>query len=298
MVLCSSRFSSIAWSKASNVTAAAGFPMGIIVGGMTDGHVKFWNPAKLAAGDSDGALVATILQHQGAVNGIQFNPNPESSHLLATGGADGEIFVMDCSKPSEPNVCVPAPPPSNAKHGAEVTRVAWNTKVAHILASADAKGSTIIWDLKQKKAWCELKDPTGASTADIAWHPDQGLNIVTASGDDKQPVIKLWDLRSSASLPLATLSGHTEGILSISWCPNDPTLLLSCGKDNKTMMWDLMHLQCVYELPNDTAMSAGGMDNAMGFGALAANNRYCLLPFNSSCICLYTFASIVISMPV
>lgn len=76
----------------------------------------------------------------------------------------------------------------------------------------------------------------GSSISDIAWHPDQGLNIVTASGDDKNPVIKLWDLRSSASLPLATLQGHTEGILSVSWCPNDPSLLLSCGKDNRTMM--------------------------------------------------------------
>ena len=46
------------------------------------------------------------------------------------------------------------------------------------------------------------------------------------------------------------LSGHTEGILSVSWCPSDPSLLLSCGKDNKTMMWDLNHLQPVFDLPS------------------------------------------------
>jgi WD40 repeat protein len=58
--------------------------MGIIAGGMTDGTVKFWNPAKLAAGDSE-CLFSTLAQHKGSVNGVQFNPNKESSHLLASG---------------------------------------------------------------------------------------------------------------------------------------------------------------------------------------------------------------------
>ena len=58
---------------------------------------------------------------------------------------------------------------------------------------------------------CELRDPSGGTIADVAWNPDQGLHLVTASGDDRNPVLKLWDLRSSTSLPLATLQGHTEG---------------------------------------------------------------------------------------
>lgn len=41
----------------------------------------------------------------------------------------------------------------------------------------------------------------------------------SASGDDNNPVLKLWDLRSSTTVPLATLAGHTEGILSVAWCP-------------------------------------------------------------------------------
>lgn len=42
---------------------------------------------------------------------------------------------------------------------------------------------------------------------------------MSASGDDNNPVLKLWDLRSSTTVPLATLAGHTEGILSVAWCP-------------------------------------------------------------------------------
>ena len=100
---------------------------------------------------------------------------------------------------------------------------------------------------------CEIRDPTGGCVSDIAWNPDQGLHFITASGEDKNPVIKLWDLRSSTSVPLATLQGHTEGILSVSWCPFDTTFLLSCGKDNRTILWDLYHLQPVYDLPNDSS---------------------------------------------
>lgn len=62
----------------------ASHPLGLIASGMSDGHIKLWDPVKLAAGDSE-CLLATILQHQGAVAGLQFNPIPESSHLLATG---------------------------------------------------------------------------------------------------------------------------------------------------------------------------------------------------------------------
>lgn len=40
-----------------------------------------------------------------------------------------------------------------SQHTAEITKVAWNTQVAHILASASQNGATIVWDLRQKKAW-------------------------------------------------------------------------------------------------------------------------------------------------
>jgi protein transport protein SEC31 len=116
--------------------------------------------------------------------------------------------------------------------------------------------------------------------SDIAWNPDQGLHLVTAGGDDKNPVLKLWDLRSSTSLPLATLQGHSEGILSVSWCPNDSSLLLSCGKDNRTMMWDLFNLQPVFDLPSggvDQQKAGDSHSEQEMFGGLASavgNRRY------------------------
>jgi protein transport protein SEC31 len=90
--------------------------------------------------------------------------------------------------------------------------------------------------------------------SDFAWHPDnvsfhipilrrnltrldQATRLITASEDDSQPVIMLWDLRN-ARAPERILQGHERGVLSVSWCPQDPELLISCGKDNRTLVWN------------------------------------------------------------
>lgn len=128
------------------------YPYGLIAGGMVDGNIHVWDPSKVIDG-SDDSLLASVEQHQGAIGGLHFNPHKESSHLLASGGNDGEVFVTSLERPDAPTVFVPAPPPNNAKHTADITKVAWNTQVAHILASAAQNGSCFIWDLRQKRAW-------------------------------------------------------------------------------------------------------------------------------------------------
>ena len=150
-VYFSSRFSSIAWSQIAN--AQQMYPYGLIAGGMVDGNIHVWDAAKLAAGESDDSLLASVEQHKGAICGLHFNPHRESSHLLASGGSDAEVYVTSLEHPDQPSVFIPAPPPNNAKHTADITKVAWNTQVAHILASAAQNGSCYIWDLRQKKAW-------------------------------------------------------------------------------------------------------------------------------------------------
>jgi protein transport protein SEC31 len=65
----------------------------------------------------------------------------------------------------------------------------------------------------------------------------QATQLVSASEDDHNPVVQLWDLRNANS-PVKELSGHTKGILHLDWCSRDASLLLSCGKDNRTLVWD------------------------------------------------------------
>lgn len=47
----------------------------------------------------------------------------------------------------------------------------------------------------------------------------------------------IWSLRNALA-PEAILSGHDKGVLSLSWCRQDPSLLLSSGKDNRTILWN------------------------------------------------------------
>lgn len=128
------------------------FPYGLIAGGMMDGKINVWDPSKFNKLNAQ-PLLATVEQHQGNIAGLQFNPHQNSHHLLASGGQDGEVFVMSLETPETPNVYIPAPPPNNVKHTADITKVAWNSQVAHILATSAQNGVCYIWDLRQKKAW-------------------------------------------------------------------------------------------------------------------------------------------------
>ena len=71
----------------------------------------------------------------------------------------------------------------------------------------------------------------------VAWHPEVATQMALASEDDHTPVIQIWDLRQASS-PMKQLEGHTAGVLSIAWCQADADLLLSCGKDNRILVWN------------------------------------------------------------
>lgn len=81
--LYSSRFLSIAWAESSKFTQC---PYGAIAGGMADGCVNIWNPAKIIQGKDAESQIGRIQRHKGPVNVVAFNPHKDSSHLLASGG--------------------------------------------------------------------------------------------------------------------------------------------------------------------------------------------------------------------
>lgn len=64
----------------------------------------------------------------------------------------------------------------------------------------------------------------------------------------------LWDLRNTRA-PERILSGHHKGVLSVSWCKQDADLLLSCGKDNRTLCWNPQTGEIIGELPSSNDWS-------------------------------------------
>jgi len=252
------RFASLGWSNScGNQNIQSSFPMGILAGGMVDGTVCLWNPSAILTSKKQqhlslpDALVAKLihLHDSTAVSALQFSSLSETAHLLATGGLNGQVKIINFTQPEHPTYTSPDSEGTVMNKG-EVTQVAFNSQVAHILASSYGNGTVTIWDIRQKKPWCELRCEANMSPiADMVWNPTQGLHLITASADDRYPAIKLWDLRTSTTMPLETLvEGHTQGIMSLSWCPHDDSLLLSCGKDNRTLLWDMYALRPIADI--------------------------------------------------
>ena len=235
LIYCCPRFHDITWAPAN-----ADHPKGIIAGALENGSLDLWDAEKLINGAGD-AFMSRTTKHTGAIKSLQFNPlKPQ---ILATAGAKGELFIYDINDIANPFRLGTA-----AAHDLEC--VAWNRKVPHILATGGSGGFVTVWDLKTKKASLTLNNnrkPIGA----IAWDPNNATKLLTATPDDSNPVILLWDLRNS-NAPERTLQGHDQGILSLSWCQQDSDLLLSCGKDNRTLLWNPQTGERLGEFPEVT----------------------------------------------
>ncbi|KAI1179553.1 WD40 repeat-like protein [Nemania sp. FL0916] len=218
-----SRFYDIAWGQPSE-----DYPKGIIAGALENGALDLWDAEKLLSGDSD-ALIERTTKHTGAIKSLQFNPlRPQ---VLATAGTKGELYIYDVNDPSNAFRLGTA-----AARSDDLECVAWNTKVSHILATGGSGGFVTVWDLKTRKASLTLNN-NRKPVSSIAWDPNNSTKLLTATPDDSTPVILLWDLRNS-NAPERTLQGHEQGVLSVSWCQQDGDILISSGKDNKTLIWN------------------------------------------------------------
>ncbi|XP_073196630.1 protein transport protein Sec31A isoform X10 [Lepidochelys kempii] len=134
----------------------------------------------------------------------------------------------------------------------DISCIAWNRQVQHILASASPSGRATVWDLRKNEPIIKVSDHSNRMhCSDLAWHPDVATQMVLASEDDRLPVIQMWDLRFASS-PLRVLENHTRGILTIAWSMADPELLLSCGKDAKILCSNPNTGEVLYELPTNT----------------------------------------------
>ncbi|OUM67378.1 hypothetical protein PIROE2DRAFT_50683 [Piromyces sp. E2] len=221
-----SRFNRLAWGTIGDRSK----PYGILAAGMENGDLEFWNPKGIMNGDAN-ALLMRHSMHSGPVRGLDFNPF--QGNLLASSSSDGELFIWDLNNPTKPYS-----PGSKSQKLEDVTSVAWNRKFSYILASTSNNGNTVVWDLRNRKEIICLQHPLGRRPiTSVTWNPDESTQFIASCDDDSSPIIHLWDLRN-ARAPKMGLQGHTKGVLSVSWCPKDSDLLLSAGKDNRTICWN------------------------------------------------------------
>jgi len=120
--------------------------------------------------------------HTGPVRALDFNSL--QTNLLSSGAVNGEIYIWDLKDPSKPYS-----PGTRSSKLDDVTALAWNARVPHVLATSSSSGYTVVWDLRGKKEVVALAYGGGAGTtgagsgaalavggrrgmSDVAWHPD------------------------------------------------------------------------------------------------------------------------------
>ena len=110
--------------------------------------------------DSDGALISQTQQHVGAVRTIDCNPFQPS--LIASGASESEVFIWDINNPTSPMS------PGNKLHPLEdITCVAWNRQVQHILGSTSPSGRSVVWDLRKNEPIIQVSDSSSRVSLSI-----------------------------------------------------------------------------------------------------------------------------------
>eukprot|EP00727_Mastigamoeba_balamuthi_P006837 m51a1_g2774 Sec31 (1235) ;mRNA; r:1031910-1036712 len=232
-----SGFSTLAWGPAKNLA------LGIIAGGTTEGSVSIYNPA--AFGTPDKAVLCTQQKHSGAVQGLDFNPFQQN--LLASAGADSEIYIWDLSDPTKPTAYDPG---KKVPALTDISSVAWNRKVPTILASTGYSGSAVIWDLRLKRSLISFADKSRkAKWKAVAWNPTEPTSLITVCDEDENPVV-MWDLRNIHQPRY--FEGHRSGVWSATWSEHDPSLVVTGGKD-RTLCWNPDTLQTYSEVQADAS---------------------------------------------
>ncbi|XP_078070805.1 protein transport protein Sec31A isoform X14 [Mustelus asterias] len=236
------RYHKLIWG-AHEITSD-GLSSGILVAGGENGNIILYNPSEIIAGGED-VVIGQNDTHTGPVRALDFNPF--QSNLVASGANESEIYIWDLN-----NFDTPLTPGTKSQPPEDISCVAWNRQVQHILASANPSGRAVVWDLRKNEPILKVSDHTNRMhCSGLAWHPDVATQMAVSSEDDRMPVIQMWDLRFATS-PLRVLENHTRGILAIAWSLADPELLLSCGKDNRMLCWNPNTAEVVYELPTTT----------------------------------------------
>lgn len=217
---------------------------GVLIAGGENGNIILYDPSKIIVGDKE-VVIAQNDKHTGPVRALDVNIF--QTNLVASGANESEIYIWDLN-----NFATPMTPGAKTQPPEDISCIAWNRQVQHILASASPSGRATVWDLRKNEPIIKVSDHNNRMhCSGMAWHPDVATQMVLASEDDRLPVVQVWDLRFASS-PLRVLENHARGILAIAWSMADPELLLSCGKDAKILCSNPNTGEVLYELPTNT----------------------------------------------
>ncbi|MFI5402421.1 MAG: WD40 repeat domain-containing serine/threonine protein kinase, partial [Planctomycetota bacterium] len=192
-----------------------------------------------------GALLVRTEGHEGAVNGVAFDP---SGLVLASAGRDRTVRLSDVATGAAIGIV--------GEHEDRAICVSFDGP-GERLASGGREGTVRIWDLATRTLIATLKGHEG-SVEGVAWSPD-GRRLASVSRDR---TVRLWDVETGT--PLAVRHGHENNVRDVAFAPDgktfatcswDRTLRLWGGDDGRALSCLLGHdtlIRSVFFLPGDS----------------------------------------------
>jgi len=171
--------------------------------------------------------------------GYALDWSPVKAGRMASGDCKRDIFAWQVTNTGQS--VVDETPFSG--HSNSVEDLQWSPTEASVLASCSVDLSVRIWDLRERKK--SMLSVTSAHDADvnvISWNKKVPF-LIASGGDDG--AIKIWDLRmlkqpagAPAVEPVGHFSWHKAPVTSLTWHPQDDTVLIASGADNQITVWD------------------------------------------------------------
>lgn len=211
---------SLAWSPNGKILASAS----------NDNTVKIWDVS-----GSKPSVLHTITAHKAAVLDVSFSPDGQSlvttsaDRLIKHWGVSGKLLA------------------TFAGHNDIVNSVSFSPDGQLIVSSSDDK-TVKIWHINGKllrtmrghsdRVWEAIFSPQQKSTLPIVTTQNTAENnlIIASASIDRS--VKLWQLDGTE---LASLKGHKDGVISLSFSPDGKTLA-SGGLDNNIVLWNLQQV--------------------------------------------------------
>ncbi len=196
-----------------------------LASGSDDNTVGLWNVTDPAHPQQLDQLRAprTSESADSAVDSVAFDP---VGHTLASGHANGLVWLWDLTDPAHPQPISPLP-----GHTSFLESVTFSPD-GGTLASSSADNTLQLWNVSDPAHPASLGQPLRGQTSTIygvAFSPD-GRTVVSGAGDD---TLRLWNLDIASPR-----QGHTNGVLSVASRPVGQTLA-SGGGDATVRLWDL-----------------------------------------------------------
>lgn len=199
----------------------------------------------------DATDVRTELKvNSGPIRAMEFSPDDQ---LLATGGTDGLVNVLDVSSPFQPEVKF-----QFKGHTDSVTSLRFDANGRRIVSATD-NGTIRVWDLDSRRKFIALP-LEHANGIDIS--PD-GRLIATAASTG----CEVWNLN-----PLIRLTSVSIPCLSCAFSPDSTTIAIG-GRD-RVALWKFLETANPRELPIEFPEGASGFHNGVGCVDFSDDGRF------------------------